>query len=123
MVSYETAKRIIRTPFPNKEYRAFKKAAKVTSESSFTEAQIKKIYVLMVDAFLKGELSIDDISSICGRLFDPVVKVKGKWKSDLLSAVINGSELGFYVRTPSLLTLFNGFLKKVLKYRELFAKE
>lgn len=120
MANYSTADKTIKLPFPSKKYNLYKVACGEDKESNLTEAQINKIYKLMVNDFLNGGISVDDISSICNSLFDRTVKVAGSG-SKLFDAINAGSELGFYVRNPKLSTQFNSFLKGVLEYGESIA--
>lgn len=121
MPTYQTSNKTIRTPFPEEFWSKIKTEVNIQGEK-FSEEQIKRIYVLVVDAFLGGDISTDAVAGICNKMFDKVVQIKGKDDSDLLQAIIAGSELAFYIRNQNLLIQFNGFLKDVIRYADDFRK-
>lgn len=118
MVTYRTADKTVKLPFPEDAFKNFKEQANVAEDEKLTEEQIKRIYVLCVDAFLSGDLSTDDIAAISTKLIDSVKALEDRKDPDLSDAMYAGSEIGFYIRNKNLLIQFNGFLKEVLNYAD-----
>lgn len=79
--------KIIKAVLPP-QYETYKASLGVASEAEMTEEQIKKIYVLAVEEFLKGDISTDGISAIFNRLFTRLTKLSGE-NFDLLNAIIS----------------------------------
>ncbi len=109
--------KIIKIPMPVRQYKAYKKIAHVKSEKAMSEAQTKSIFAQAVDGFLKGDISIDGLAMICNKLFQRLIKIKNR-DPKFFDTIIAGLELSFYIRSPKLLSIFSGFLKSVLDYRE-----
>jgi hypothetical protein len=114
--------KIISTPFPSKEFKKILLKCEVNNIDQITLEQMKKIYILTVDLFLKGSLSTDGIASIFNNLFTKGTYLNNEDKN-ILDAIIAASELSFYIRKPEVSNLFMNFLKEVIDYRNLFGKE
>jgi hypothetical protein len=119
MTQYHTADKVIRLP-TSSMYKKYIQQVGVKEAKDLTINKINEIYSFMVMDFLAGNISTDEISSICNKLFDRASKFSGTENNDIFEMVNSGSELGFYIRDPKLLPLFNSFLKKFLSYGEKF---
>jgi hypothetical protein len=118
MIRYGSSTGNITLHFPKKEYKTFTKQVGVSDPENLSEGQVKSVFALSVDAFLRGEFSSDDIASVCGVLLNQLEKLKEKDDPFLFDALMAGSELGFYVRGKNLLKQFSAFMETVLNYRE-----
>lgn len=106
--------KVIKTPFPNEVYEQYLQIYNAINKP-FNEEVISKILNTATNDFLKGTISIDQLSSIGHRLFKETVSLP-EANEELFSAILASAELSYYVRRPELGEQFNQFLKEVIHY-------
>jgi hypothetical protein len=108
---YFTGKNKIELPLSKSKWKEILKAVGA-DERNLSEEDAKNIFCLSFEFFLKGKLSIDDISSINGRLLEAISGRTNKYP-ELIDGLEAGSELGFYIRDINLIPNFKNFLEEV----------
>jgi hypothetical protein len=108
---YFTGKNKIELPLSKSKWKEILKAV-AADERNLSEEDAKNIFCLSFEFFLKGKLSIDDISSINGRLLEAISGRTNKYP-ELIDGLEAGSELGFYIRDINLIPNFKNFLEEI----------
>lgn len=91
----------------------------VVSGSRMTFKQVKSVFALAVDDFIKGSISSDNLAAISHSLWKCLLKrsIPSKYE-ELFKILIAGSELSYYARKVEVLDGFCGLLRRVIRYRE-----
>lgn len=118
---YDEKDEIIKIPFPKKRFQVYLKKQKVSDPKKLTFAQKKKIFLTSISDFLKGKLSLDEMSAIALFLWSSL-SGKEKTTSDLADALYYCAELNYYVRhitkKEGETNTFISFIIDVMEYYE-----
>ncbi len=90
-----TEKGTISIPFPQKKFRAYLKNVHATTRKKLTKEQVQKIFLMAIEDFYKGLLSLDELSSIAEAIYYPNMPILDK---DLDPVLDEASELSYTVR-------------------------
>jgi len=109
----------IKFQFPTRKANAYLKKAGGSSFGKLSHKQLEAVFVMAVDGFMKGELSLDELSGLCNHLWFEALPGKEKFSTELAHALYSGAELAYYVRhtmEESAAKTFIGFLNDVVGY-------
>jgi hypothetical protein len=97
IISGENDEEIV-IPFPQNKFGAYCKAVGATAVETMSFAQIKTIFLAMIEDFKTGALSLDEFSEIANLLWCNGLSPMDKSHTDLGDALYAAAELNYEVR-------------------------
>jgi hypothetical protein len=126
IISGENDEEIV-IPFPQNKFGAYCKAVGATAVETMSFAQIKTIFLAMIEDFKKGALSLDEFSEIANLLWIRGLKSHmDKTHTDLGDALYGAAELNYYVRhadEEGAGKMFCAFMEEIMEYAKKWRKK
>lgn len=110
----------IHIKFPSTKFKKYLSKVNALSIDDLSFEQTRKLFLLTIDDFRLGKLSLDDMSEIAQKLWKLTLKDDSESMKELREVLNNATELNFYVRRISELESngkwFINFMTDLMKF-------
>jgi hypothetical protein len=117
----------IKVPLPKDKIKKYLESFRITSPSEAEESQLQALFIKTIDDFIKGELCLDEFSSISNYLWweGGIMPKREKTNKEFYDTLQLAGELSFYVRGKSNEVRESALwvLNRVFDYYERYSKK